>query len=139
VTEQERRWYTERLDDPSLLDHAVVIGEPSFRGLAVPVGGRRRAGFVCVDGAVEAAEVMALLARAPGFPNLRAVLSGDPEVSDSVRWGEDEPPIPAVDASDVAWARSEAATGRLYGYSERAIRDHVTRLWGKLMATRAVR
>jgi hypothetical protein len=133
VTNDARRRSVDLLEDSSLLDGAVVVGGE----LAVPVGGQRRGGFVCVDGEEGATTTIALLAGFPGFPNLRAVLSHDPEVADNVRWGEDEPALPPFDASDLEWARSEAAAGRFYGYSERAIRDYLETQWGKRVAVEA--
>jgi hypothetical protein len=110
MTDDARRWFAER---------------------AVPVGGWRRGGFVCVDGEEGAAVAIALLAGIPGFPNVRAVLSHDPEVADNVRWGDDEPSVPqSDDASDLEWACSEMAAGRFYGYSEKAIRDFLVKQWG---------
>ncbi len=134
MTDDARRWYAAVLADRALLDGAVAIGHD----LAVPVGGQRRGGFVCVDGEEEAARVIAFLAGVPGFPNLRAVLSQDPEVADNVRWGDNESPVPeSDDASDVEWACWDVATGRFYGYSEKAIRDYLVRQWGKRVAVEA--
>ncbi len=134
MTEDARRQFAERLEDPSLLVRAVAIGGD----LAVPVGGQRRGGFVCVDGEGGAAMAIALLAGIPGFPNLRAVLSQDAEVADNIRWGDDEPPVPqSDDASDLEWACSDMAAGRFYGYSEKAIRDFLVKQWGKRIAVEA--
>jgi Family of unknown function (DUF6302) len=105
--------------------------------LRFPSAGQRRGGFVCVDGEEEAAAAIALLASIPGFPNLRAVLSHDPEVSDNVRWGGDEPPVPDEDESDLEWARWDVVMGRFYGYSEKAIRDYVAKQWGTRGAVEA--
>jgi Family of unknown function (DUF6302) len=133
MTEDARCWLAARLEDLSLLDRAVAIGGD----LAVPVGGERRGGYVCVGGEEEAAAVIALLASIPGFPNLRAVLSHDPEVADNVRWGGDEPPVPDMDESDLEWARWDVATGRFCGYSEKAIREYVAKQWGRRAAVEA--
>ncbi len=134
MTDDARCWLVERLEDPSLLDRAVAVGG----NLAVPVGGKRRGGFVCVDGEEEATETIALLSGIPGFPNLRAVLSDDPEVADNVRWGDDEPSCPESDeASDLEWACWDMATGRFYGYSEKAISDYLVEQWGKRVAVEA--
>ena len=133
MIDESRRRYAELLEDPLLLDAAVAVGYD----LAVPVGGRRSGGFVCVDGEEGAAAAIAVLSGHAGFPNLRKVLSDDPEVADNVRWGDDEPPVPPLDASDVEWARSDMAAGHLYGYTERAIREFVVRQWGKRTALEA--
>jgi hypothetical protein len=133
MTDEIRRRYAELLEDPSLLDSAVAVGHD----LAVPIGGRRRGGFVCVDGEEGAAAAIAVLSGHPGFPNLRVVLSDDPEVWDNVRWGDDEPPVPQLDASAVEWARSDMAAGHLYGYREKAIREFLVRQWGKRAAVEA--
>ncbi len=91
-----------------------------------------------MDGEGEANEAIALLSGIPGFPNLRAVLSHDPEVADNVRWGDDEPPcFESDEASDLEWACWEMATGRFYGYSENTIRDYLVKQWGKRVAVEA--
>jgi Family of unknown function (DUF6302) len=117
LTDYARSWLAERLEDPSLLDRAVAVGGD----LAVPVGAKRRGGFICVDGEAAANEAIALISGVPGFPNLRAVLSDDPEVADNVRWGDEGPTCPESDeASDFEWACWDMAIGRFYGYSEKA-------------------
>jgi len=90
-----------------------------------------------VDGEEGAAAAIAVLSGHPGFPNLRMVLSDDSEVADNVRWGDDVPPVPSLDAPDAEWARLDMAAGRLYGYTEKAIREFVVRQWGKRTAMAA--
>ena len=46
----DRAWYAARLDDPWLLDFSIPVrgGDEHFM-LAVPIGGRRRGGFVSLE------------------------------------------------------------------------------------------
>lgn len=127
-----RRQFVERLEDPTLLEHAVDTGGD----LAVPVGGCRRGGYVCVDGEAEASRVIALLAGHPGFPNLRVEVSHDPEAVDNVLWGDEEPSLPPFEASDLDWACSDVTEGRFYGYSEAAIRAYLVWRWGSGYSSR---
>jgi hypothetical protein len=133
MIDEIRRRYAELLEDTWLLELAVAVGGD----LAVPTGGRRRGGFVCVDGEEGAAAAIAVLSGHPGFSNLRKVLSDDPEVADNVRWGDDELPVPSLHASEVEWARFDMATGHLYGYTEKAIHEFLVRQWGKRAALEA--
>jgi hypothetical protein len=107
--EQQRDWYKERLDDPSLLDKAVQL---SSGELAVPVGGRRTAGSGdSIHETPEEAEAVAKEIRGkPGFPDVRVRADHD-ENGDvqaySVIWGTDVMAYPTL-----------TERGRAYGYKE---------------------
>lgn len=124
-------YFFERLDDPTLLERAVDVGEA-----AVPVGGKRRGGYACVSDTAEAERVIAVLSKHEGFPNLRIELSDDPEVMGNVLWGEEPPACPATEAPDIDWMCFNLHAGRFYGYSEKAIRAFITERRGQRTATR---
>ncbi|MET8609857.1 DUF6302 family protein [Streptomyces misionensis] len=110
-------WYRERLDDPTLLEAAVVlVADGAGAGyLAVPLGGRRRGGELSVD--ADIAVLWALrdaLTGREGFPYVRARRSTHPDVCHRIEWGPAPPP-----------GDDHALVGRFYGYSERAIVRHV--------------
>jgi hypothetical protein len=114
----------ECLEDPGLLALAVPIPLSfDLDDLAVPVGGKRRGGELCVPDADVGRAVMTRLSTLPGFPNLRFVPG--PEGEDSlgiVRWGEPEPAYPRGWLWRGKLARYDVESGRYYGYSERTIR-----------------
>ena len=104
------RFYMDRLDDPGLLDRAVITEDGD---LAVPVGGKRCGGYVSVDSKAAGRHLIRQLATRPGeFPDLRLVcyypwvVEWGPELD----WrGNDEHP------------EDYAAAGRYFGYSEAAV------------------
>ncbi|MEU5498016.1 DUF6302 family protein [Streptomyces griseofuscus] len=108
-------WYRERLDDPTLLDAAVVLVLDGPGSMAVPSGGRRLGGYLSVDDDVTVLRAMrdALDGR-EGFPHVRVRLSEHPEVCHRVEWGPAPP-----ECGD------HALRGRFYGYSEQAIVAYV--------------
>lgn len=131
----ETSWYQDRLENPELLDQAV----DTSAGLAIPVGGTRRGGYVSVEDAKHGQEVIGQLSTQDGFPNVRLIPSDDDEAMDVVRWGDNEPALPAFDDSDLAWARSDVDAGRMYGYREEAIRAYVADSWSADLADEAMR
>jgi len=105
------RFFRDRLDDPSLLDRAVVT---EHGDLAVPVGGKRQGGYVGVDTRAEAIRLIRLLSTRPAeFPALR-LLRGDGWL---IEWG------PELDwrGDDGGHPEDYVAAGRYFGFSEAAI------------------
>jgi hypothetical protein len=104
------RFYRDRLDDPSLLDRAVITEDGD---LAVPVGGKRRGGYVGVDTRAAGRRLIRLLAGRPDeFPAVRLVL-GDGWL---VEWG------PELDwRGDDEHPEDYVAAGVYFGYSDVAI------------------
>jgi len=129
------KYFRERLDDVGLMDRVVVVptGDGLF-DLAVPVGGRRRAGS-CEADPVHGAQVIAALRARPGdFPDLRwdydeHRLMWGVNPDDTIEqpwevwegWGKDVDPK-AMKLSDAAYER---LVGGLYGYSDEAIKKHI--------------
>lgn len=106
------RFYLERLEDLSLLDRAIVTED---NDLAVPVGGKRRGGYVSTEtGAAARRLVRQLGARPDEFPGVRLWPGGYGWV---IEWG------PEVDwrGDDAGHPEDYVAAGRLFGYSEAAI------------------
>lgn len=124
----------ERLDDPTLLSRTVDVGDA-----AVPVGGKRRGGFVCVCDSEQAAQIIAVLSEHRGFPDLRFESSDDREAMSIVRWGGAPPPCPEIDAPDLDWACLDLLADRYYGYSETTVRSFMTRQHGKRLVKAAFR
>lgn len=104
------RFYRDRLDDPGLLDRAIVTENGD---LAVPVGGKRLGGYVVTDTRAAARCLIRQMAARPGeFPGIRLyggydwLIEWGPELD----WrGNDEHPEDYV------------AAGRYFGYSEAAV------------------
>lgn len=103
-------YFPERLDDPALMDAGAAVLVDGFAELAVPVGGRRRGGYLPVPDVVTGLAVRAALAGRPGFPQVRLRWSRDLDACHVVEWGE---PAPVYE--------DHAAHGRFYGYSTEAI------------------
>jgi hypothetical protein len=105
------RFYLDRLDDPGLLDRAVITEDGD---LAVPVGGKRLGGYVAADTRAAGRRLIRQLATRPDeFPDLRLVCYY-PWV---VEWG------PELDwrGDDDGHPEDYAAAGRYFGYSEAAV------------------
>jgi len=122
---RDMKYFIARLDDRKLLKAAVVLEDGT---LAVPAGGKRHGGYVCVSGIAEARAVIALLEREPGFPNLRYVPSHDREVAHNVRWGDKLPRLPRRLRGMYTMeqlAKHDIAEGRFYGYSDQVIFEHI--------------
>ena len=115
ATEDETAYYRARLEDPALLDAGAVVLVASMRLLAVPVGGRRRGGFIPTDTVAVGLAVRAALTGRPGFPNVRFRWSTDLEVCHHVAWGPRPP----------EW--DDGARGRFYGYRADAIARYLAR------------
>jgi hypothetical protein len=122
-TAAEFCYYRERLADPRLLLDAAVILPGG--DVAVPAGGQRKGGYVCVLDAADGAAVIAVLGRHAGFPRLRYIPGGEHWVP-NVAWGDEPPGLPDDDESP-EWAEMDAIFGRFYGYSGAAIDRHPAR------------
>jgi hypothetical protein len=103
-------FYRDRLDNPGLLDRAAVTEDGD---LAVPVGGKRRGGYVGVNTRAAGRRLVRQLAGRPDeFPAVRLV-RGDGWL---VEWG------PELDwRGDGERPEDYAAAGRHFGYSDAAI------------------
>ena len=98
------RFYRDRLDDPGLLDRAIVTEDGD---LAVPVGGKRLGGYVVADTRAAARRLIRQMAARPGeFPGIRLYGGYDW----LIEWG------PELD-----WRGDDEVAGRYFGYSEAAI------------------
>jgi hypothetical protein len=138
----------ERIEDLSLIDRGIYVvndnggkehcgdnssceGHPDIDLIrAVPIGGKRRGGFLCyMADVVSARDVIQQLDGQPGFPNPRierrvCVPIGPCDCQDYiVRWGDEriaKDYFPFVQPPEI-----EAAIGRFFGYSEQAIEKHM--------------
>ena len=117
-------WFAERLHDPRLLKRAVAVGRVGT--LAVPCGGRRRAGWCWSYGAADGRRILGELAGRRGFPDVRLVRASR-GYGPRVEWGEGAPPLPRSKLSEEL-ADHAIREGLLYGYSDRAIVDFVAGL-----------
>jgi len=117
--EYELAYFKARLDDPSLLDRAIQVEGM----LAVPIGGRRRGGYLSVADAQMSERAIARLAGITGFPNLRYEYEQDDDGAEYhlVRWGDAPPHEPNLNAL----IEFELEEGQFYGYSDRAISAYV--------------
>lgn len=105
------RFYRDRLDDPGLLDRALVTEDGD---LAVPAGGKRLGGYVQTDTRAAAVRLVRQMAARPDeFPAAR-FFRGDGWI---VEWG------PELDwrGDDAGHPEDWAAAGRYFGYSEAAV------------------
>lgn len=109
VAHYARNYYRTRLDDPSLLDRAILV-QCSF---AVPCGGKRRSGSVTIGMEHAAALLDQMLDRPQEFPSPR-VETGATQFVAVVEWGQEVPP-----------AATEQERGRMYGYSEAAVNAYL--------------
>ena len=99
------QYFRDRLEDSSLLDRAVVTED---NDLAVPVGGKRRGGYVGADTRAAAGRLSRQLATRPDeFPGVRLYRGGPGWL---VEWG------PELD-----WRDDDEVAGRHFGYSDAAI------------------
>jgi hypothetical protein len=116
-------YFADRLEDPSLLEGAVRImhdGQPGVE-LAVPIGGKRRGGFVALIGVHECDAAVRQLEGKPGFPALRIVRGGHRSGYWELQWGDPEP-------------KGAVNLGRHFGYSEQAIQKFVERVAARRIA-----
>ena len=116
-----RGFYLQRLVDPALLKHAVVVKNSCDSGaagdsLAVPCGGSRQGGYLEFVDEEEAEKALELLSRRPGFPNLHIVYI--PEKYEhpifTLVWGDPQDRVMTVEE-----------LGRYYGYKKTAIQDEI--------------
>ncbi|PAZ16590.1 hypothetical protein CLM62_06470 [Streptomyces sp. SA15] len=91
LDEWEMCWYRERLDDPALLDACVVVVIEESRYLAVPVGGKRRGGYILLDDTNHLEQLRDALKDRDGFPSVRVRWSRHPDVCHSIAWGDPHP------------------------------------------------
>lgn len=106
------QFYRDRLDDPGLLDRAVITEDGD---LAVPVGGKRHGGYIQVATKAAGFRLVRQMATRPDeFPAARLVSYGDGPL---VEWG------PYVDwrGDDAGRPEDYIAAGCLFGYSDAAI------------------
>ncbi len=105
----EQAYFTERLEDVSLLDRAVDVGL-----LAVPVGGIRRSGYVSLGTIEDCEAAVTALSGVEGFPN--------PRITDEeygvAEWGDEPEREQRPGESEYEF---EARVGRTYGYTQEAI------------------
>ncbi|MET8609855.1 DUF6302 family protein [Streptomyces misionensis] len=123
--ERERTELAERLEDPQLLDQAVEIqlsDDPDDTCLAVPIGGRRVAGQVTVEGCDQARRVVQALVSLPGFPCLRDGGFYGPSSDDdgdrprTIKWG-----LRTGIRDDHG-----ASLARMWGFHDAGVRAYVT-------------
>ena len=128
------RYFRERLEDVSLLDRVVMVRDAEgLIGVAVPVGGRRRGGFVNCATAQQAFRVYCTLMSRDGFPALDIKWTADPRTWHAVTWGD---PCPAADVPpDVTatwepsdWEMRDRVLGQYFGYSATAIEEFTLRM-----------
>jgi len=115
-------YFAERLEDHSLLEKALAIHYGNLFFLAVPVGGRRRGGWVPTPDRACARRVVAFLSDKGGFPNPRVKF--EPGYAPKVQWGDRKPRQPGklTEYAVVCW---QIKLGKYYGYSDKAILDFI--------------
>jgi uncharacterized protein DUF6302 len=102
-------YFKERLEDLSLLKRAVpVVCNGMTVDLAVPIGGKRRGGYVALGTLRECRDAVRQLKGKPGFPNLRIVDGRQLRCMHNVEWGDPQPD-------------GDLERGRYFGYTERAV------------------
>ena len=109
------QYFRDRLDDPGLLDRAVITEDGD---LAVPAGGKRLGGYIQMYSRAAGARLVRQLAARPDeFPDVRLYL-GDGWI---IEWG------PELDwrGDDDGHPEDYAAAGRYFGYSEAAVAAYV--------------
>ncbi|WP_447035773.1 DUF6302 family protein [Streptomyces sp. DSM 118878] len=109
--------YRSRLAEPAILAEAVAVRVFRAPLLAIPVGGPRCGGYMSFDLLTLAMAARSLLAKQPGFPDLRVSFSPYRDTCHTVEWGDPAPEC---------WEGDEVR-GRFYGYSEAAISAFVRR------------
>ncbi|HEV3420846.1 MAG TPA: DUF6302 family protein [Candidatus Acidoferrum sp.] len=114
-------FFKDRLEDPSLLKNSVpIVCDGMTVDLAVPVGGKRRGGYVALATLRWCREAVRQLKAKPGFPNLRIVDGRPFQCMHNVEWGD---PQPECDTEDCAG--DDVERGRYFGFSEAAIERFV--------------
>ena len=118
------RFYLDRLDDPGLLDRAVITEDDD---LAVPVGGKRRGGYVGTNTRAEGRRLVRQLAARPDeFPAARLFYADG--CGWLIEWG------PELDWRESGEHPEDyVAAGRYFGFSEAAIAAY-----GRKVAMRAL-
>lgn len=108
--EEEVAYYRQRLADPTLIRVGLAVRLGGFAFLAVPVGGRRRGGYLSVTEVVTGMAVRALLKGRAGFPDVRLRWSPWADACHAVEWG-----------AAVPGTEDPVTLGQFYGYSAEAI------------------
>lgn len=128
----DRPWYAARLFDLWLLDFSIPLrsGDEHFV-LAVPVGGRRRSGFISLPSPEYAEQAAERLKGNAGFPDIRIEYSRERGFQHIVRWGENEPSITQRFNQAEAQIAQHRATGEFFGYSDLAIRAFLLEQFGR--------
>jgi len=125
----DRAWYAAGLDDPWLLDFSIVVRRRDRRFLlAVPIGGKRRDGFVSLDSpknADQAAEGHR------GFPNVRVERSRERGAYYLVRCGVNESSITHGCGQAEAQIAKHQTAGEFFGCSDSAIRAFLLEQFGR--------
>jgi hypothetical protein len=110
-------YFKERLEDISLLKRSVpIVCDGQAVDLAVPVGGKRRGGYVALATLRWCREAVRQLKGNPGFPNLRIVDGRPSQCMHNVEWGDQQPQCD----TDLRTG-DDVERGRYFGYSEWAI------------------
>jgi hypothetical protein len=128
----DRLWHAVRLFDLWLLDFSIPLrsGDEHFM-LAVPVGGRRRSGFVSLPTPEYAEQAAERLKGNAGYPEIRIEHSRERGFQHIVRWGENEPSITQRFNQAEAQIAQHRATGELFGYSDSAIQAFLLEQFGR--------
>jgi hypothetical protein len=127
----DRAWYAARLDDPWLLDFSIVVRRRDRHFLlAVPIGGRRRGGFVFLESPEDADKAAERLKSTAGFPNVRIERSRKGGAYYLVRWGENEPSITHDCGHAEAQTTKHRTAGEFFGNSDSAIRAFLLEQFG---------
>ena len=118
------KYMKERLEDVSLLKRSVpIVVDGIAVALAVPVGGKRRGGYLALATLRWCRAALRQLKGNSGFPNLRIVDGRPWQCMHNVEFGD---PQPQCD-SDLHKG-DDAERGRYFGYSEQAIEKFMKRM-----------
>jgi len=128
----DRPWYAARLFDWWLLDFSIPVrGGDEHLMLAIPIGGRRRGGFVSLESPKDVDHAAERLKGNAGFPNVRIECSRERGAYHEVRWGENEPLITKRSDQTEVQITQHRAAGEFFGYSDLAIRAFLLEQFGR--------
>jgi len=122
---RDKHEYAARLRDLWLLEFSIPVRDRNGWVLAVPIGGRRRGGFVSLRSGQDVEAAAGKLAGKAGFPNVRIEFSGSSDTGHVVCWGEEAPGFREGPVSVEREVAESRARGEFYGYSDSAIRAHL--------------